>query len=287
MPEGDTVHRQAARLDRALAGGTVALGELRVPSLATRDLVDWQVLGCAARGKHLVLHLRDSGGQTWTLHTHLMMDGIWQVDELAAGSNQRWRSWSREQHRARVLLEVEHADGRRARAIGFEVQQIALVPTDQEHELVDHLGPDLLDEDWGPDHVDRVVANLVAESRRPIGLALLDQRIVAGIGNVYRSEICFLRRIHPATPVAEVADLAGMVELSRRLLWVNRDRTNRITTGSVTGRDGGLWVYGRRGKGCRRCGTPVRDGRIEEPALPQHEPRIIYTCPTCQPLHRD
>src|SRR5699024_9164493 len=116
--------------------------------------------------------------------------------------------------------------------------------------------------DEDPGLRERAVANLAAEPERPLGLALLDQRLLAGIGNIYRSELCFLRRVHPAAPVGAAGDLGQIVDLARRLLVLNADRTVRATTGGMLGCDGDLWVYGRGGRPCRRCGTRIARGEL-------------------------
>lgn len=284
MPEGDTVHRQCRVLDEALAGGELTTAELRVPRLATRDLVGWTVDGVAPRGKHLLIRLDPSDArEALTLHNHLMMEGRWQVDIWENGAPEpRWRSPA---HQARIVLQVRRPDGRCARAIGYDVQQVRLVRRSEEDMLVGHLGPDLLDPDWDGGMRDEAVARLREQPDRALGVALLDQRNLAGIGNVYRSELCFLTRVHPAITIAAFDadhDLPALVDLAQRLLHVNRDRTTRITTGGMMGRRGDLWVYGRSGQRCRRCASTVRRQYIENPSAPEQEDRSIYVCPRCQ-----
>jgi len=111
-----------------------------------------------------------------------------------------------------------------------------------------------------------------------IGEALLDQRIVAGLGTVYRAELLFLRGVNPWTPAADVSDPEGLLALARRLLLAHRGTFTRVTTGDRR-RGQELWVYGRQGQPCRRCGTPVRRG-MQGSDL---EERVIYWCPRCQP----
>jgi endonuclease VIII len=152
---------------------------------------------------------------------------------------------------------------------------VELIRTSEEPQVTGHLGPDLLGPDW-----DRAeaVRRLAVDPDRPIGEALLDQRNLAGIGNVYKAELLFLRGVNPWRPTGEVANLDAMAGLARRLLDANKDRPGHITTGN-THRGQEHWVYGRRGRPCRRCGTPIRcldqgDGRQD---------RITYWCPSCQP----
>lgn len=284
MPEGDTVFRQCRILHEALAGATLTSSELRVPRHATADLTGWQVREVRPRGKHLLIRLvppEGSGAPPMTLHSHLMMDGIWHVDGRALRSSDT-SAGPRDLATIRIRLDARHDDGREVRAIAYEVQQVRLLRTADEPELVGTLGPDLLDPDWSDGHRERAIANLAAEPDRPIGLALLDQHLLAGVGNIYRSELCFLRRVHPAAPVAQAGDLGTLVDLARRLLLLNAEREVRVTTGGMLGRDGDLWVYGRGGQQCRRCRARIQRSEIAEPRLEGTEGRVFWTCPRCQ-----
>ncbi|MGP9693325.1 DNA-formamidopyrimidine glycosylase family protein [Brachybacterium sp. AOP25-B2-12] len=282
MPEGDSVFRATALLHAALAGGVLTRAELRVPQLAVRDLVGWEVHEVRPRGKHLLIRLvSPEGREPLTLHSHLMMEGRWHLDE--AGPDGEFGPWRAPAHQARAVLEVEHPDGHRARAIAYEVQQVRLVRTvEEDAELIVHLGPDLLDPAWDAEHEAEAVRRLASAPERTIGAALLDQRNLAGIGNIYRSETCFLARIHPAVPIAQVPDLAALVRHAQRLLFVNRERSVRVTTGGLMGRDGDLWVYGRARRRCRRCSTPILREELDDPRAPAQQERSIYVCPRCQ-----
>ncbi|EGD56587.1 DNA-formamidopyrimidine glycosylase family protein [Gordonia neofelifaecis] len=260
MPEGDTVYRTAHRLRRALAGRTLDRTDFRVPRYATADLSGSRAAAVRSVGKHLFIDFERPGGDEISLHTHLMMEGVWEV--YRTGS--RWR---RPAHTARIVLRSGEVE-----AVGFDLAVVELL-TDPAA-AVAHLGPDLLGDDWDPA---RAVARLSAEPEVPIGVAVLDQRNLAGIGNVYRSELCFLRRIHPATPVGDV-DLPKTVDLAHRLLVDNRLRAVRSTTG-VTARGRELWVYGRDRRPCRRCGTAVMREMLGAPPTA----RSVYLCPRCQP----
>ena len=285
MPEGDTVARQCRILDHALAGAVLTACDLRVPRAATADLVGWTVREVRPRGKHLLIRLVPPvpGAPPMTLHSHLMMDGIWHVDGRALRSSDT-SAGPRDPSTIRIALEARHEDGREMRAIAYDVKQVKLLRTADEEQLLGSLGPDLLDPAWDEDPFlrERALANLAAEPERPIGLAMLDQHIMAGIGNIYRSELCFLRRVHPAAPVAEAGDPAELVDLAHRLLALNRDREVRVTTGGMLGRDGDLWVYGRDGKQCRRCRTRIQRGELAEPRLEGTEARVLWFCPRCQ-----
>jgi endonuclease-8 len=256
VPEGDSVWQTARRLS-ALTGERLTTSDFRVPSLATVDLSGRRVLETVSRGKHLLTRFDGDA----TLHSHLRMEGRWDVQSLGS-------SWRRPAHEARVVLRTEAHE-----AIGFTVL-VDLVPTSAEGDLVGHLGPDLLGPDWD---AEEAVRRLAAAPDVPIGEALLDQRNLAGIGNVYRAELCFITGVDPHTPVAQVPGLPRMVARAHALLVANRDRSDRITTGDRRpGRR--LWVYRRRGP-CLRCGTPIEIGELG----PEGQERTVWWCPSCQP----
>ncbi|CAL9548389.1 Endonuclease 8 [Streptomyces sp. enrichment culture] len=259
MPEGDTVWQAARRLHDALAGKVLTRSDLRVPRYATVDLTGREVLAVVPRGKHLLTRIE--GGLT--LHSHLRMDGAWRV--FAPG--RRWSGGPAHQIRA-VLGNADRT------AVGYRLPVLELLRTTDEHRAVGHLGPDLLGADWDPE---RALANLLADPARPVGEALLDQRNLAGIGNVYKCELCFLLGVTPWLPVGELPTerAALLLELARKLLEANRDRPVRRTTGQ-SGQD--LFVYGRASRPCLRCRSFVRladqgDGSRERPT---------YWCPGCQ-----
>jgi endonuclease-8 len=261
VPEGDTVFLAGKTLERALAGKTLTRGEFRHPALATRDLSGREVLGVRTVGKHIFT--RFSG--ELSLHSHLKMDGSWAVYPLGA----RWRLPA---HHARVILAAGDVQ-----AVGFRLHDLKLLPTADEHRLVGHLGPDLLDPLWTDEHAARAAAALAADPARELGLALLDQRVMAGVGNLYKVEMCFLLKVSPWTPVAEV-DPAEVVALARKLLLANAWRHEQCTTGDL--RRGRMnWVYERTRQGCFRCG-----GRVLV-AYQGHDVqrRPTWFCPRCQP----
>lgn len=269
MPEGDSVYRATARLHHALAGHKLLRSDFRVPQLATTDLRDYTIDAVRPRGKHLLMRLVPPAGsdfQPVTLHSHLLMEGRWDVYSPA-------ERWKRPAHTARVVLYTEYAT-----AVGFDIAQVDLIPTGQEQDLVGHLGPDLLGADWDSEQARK---NLLADPERSIGDALLDQRLLAGIGNVYRCEVLFLARAHPLTPVGRVKNLARIVELSHRLLQVNKDRGKRVTTGDPHSREP-LWVYGRAAKPCLRCGTKIQLFKLA--ARNTGLERDCYYCPACQEM---
>lgn len=261
MPEGDTVWRTARTLHAALAGAVLVRSDLRVPRFATADLTGRRVLNVTPRGKHLLTRL--DGGLT--LHSHLGMDGSWRV--FAAGA--RWRGGPG--HRIRAVLGTESRV-----AVGYGLPVLELLSAAEETAALGRLGPDLLGPDWDPAEA---LHRLLADPERPLAEALLDQRNLAGIGNVYCSELCFLAGTAPWAPVGLVPEPQRLVTLARRLLETNRNRAARSTTGE-RGRGRLLYVYGRAGRPCRRCGTAIASGKpVPKPA---GEARIAYWCPHCQ-----
>lgn len=255
MPEGDTVYRAAKRLHAALADRELLASDFRVPAYATVDLSGRRIDEVISRGKHLLIRVEEA-----TIHSHLKMEGHWEV--YAPG--ERWRApgWQ-----ARVVLRTaDHV------AVGFHLGKLEVVRRGEEDSVVGHLGPDLLGPGWDPAVA---VANLERSPDRSIGTALLDQRNLAGIGNVYRNEACFLIGVLPTRRTADVPDLRRLVDLSHDLLEANKDRGRRITTGDP--RDP-LWVYGRRAP-CRRCGARIQRGHDADTSGPE---RVLYWCPRCQ-----
>jgi len=261
VPEGDTVHRLAQRLDEVLAGAEVTRFELRVPQAATVDLRGRVVHGVAARGKHLLHRIGEH-----TLHSHLKMEGMWHVYR----PGERWRKPA---YTARAVVATAEWE-----TVGFDLAEIAVVPTAGEDRLVGHLGPDPLSTEWDPDEAAR---NLAADTR-PVHVAIQDQRNIAGFGNEYANEILFVRGILPATPASET-DAAAIVDLGSRMIRANRNRIDRTFTGDAR-RGRTTWVYGREGRPCRRCGTLIRRGSLG--ADPTRE-RIVFWCPVCQSAPTD
>ena len=272
MPEGDTVFRAARTLHRFMAGETVTRFESVYPAI-TRVVLDHRLIGrtivsVSARGKHLLMSF--SGGLV--LRTHLRMNGSWHI--YPAG--ERWQRPAREM---RILICTA-----RACAVGFNISSAELL-TDRElerHTQLRSLGPDLLSDTF--DH-DEALRRIRARASDPIGDVLLDQRRVAGIGNVFKSEVLFLAGRLPFTPVGSLADsdLERIVEISREQLAANvmgRSQTLSLASGRRTTRSldpsAKLWVYGRAGKPCRRCGSPIRSKKTGPHA------RVTYWCPECQ-----
>ncbi|GGF39624.1 putative endonuclease 8 2 [Microbacterium sorbitolivorans] len=250
MPEGDTAHRTARRLNEVLAGRVLTRFELRVPRAATSDLAGETVRDVRAVGKHILHRIGN-----FTLHTHLKMEGEWHV--YAPGG--RWR---RPAFQARAIVSTaEH------QTVGFDLGIVELLR--DERDAITHLGPDPL----GAWDADEAVRRLERDPR-PAHVALLDQTNVAGFGNIYGNELLFLRGMDPRDPLRGIREI---VDLGARALRSNVGRPVRTFTG-VRGQD--TWVYGRAGLPCRRCGTVIRETSLGPDPTRQ---RRVFWCPTCQP----
>lgn len=261
MPEGDAVYRTAKRLREALDGRVLTRSDFRVPRHATADLRGRAVITTISRGKHLLT--RVTGGLT--VHTHLRMDGSWRVTPLARplpGGDV-----------VRLVLANEQWQ-----AAGIKLGVVDLLPTDREDRVVGHLGPDLLGPDWD---AERAADNLRRRPDRAIGEALLDQRNLAGIGTIWRAETLFAARLSPWRTAGSIPPdkLKAMVRLAHDLMSASKDAPLPVSTGDPRpGRS--MFVYGRAGRPCRRCGNPVSSGELGA----QPYERLIFWCPVCQPM---
>ncbi|MFL6081574.1 MAG: DNA-formamidopyrimidine glycosylase family protein [Ornithinibacter sp.] len=261
MPEGDTVHRTAERLDAALRDAVVERAELRWPSVPDVDLSGSRTIEVVARGKHL-LHRFDTGT---TLHTHLRMEGQWRVEHPGERTDRVLR---RQDLRAAVLTETWSA-------FGLRLGMLDLVPTAREGDLVGHLGPDVLGPDWDA----AVAAARVTASERFVGDTLLDQRVLAGVGTFWASEILFLERVLPWTPARDLDPerVTAMLTRLHRLMETARRTGWQASTGiQRSGEE--AYVHARSGRPCRRCGDTVRVAITGE--APRQ--RTLFSCPTCQ-----
>jgi endonuclease-8 len=262
MPEGDTLFRTAAILRDVLVGRVVTGARGRAGGARLERLVGQRVAAVTARGKHLLVS--SDGGLS--LHSHLGLHGSWHRYR----PDERWRL---SPSRAAAVVEVPGAV-----AVCFDAPTVELL---ESRALAIHpglrwLGADLITTD---EPVEVLVARLRAlPAATPVGEALLDQRALAGLGNVYRSEVCFLERIDPFRPLAQLdeATLARLIATARRLIRANRLAPARSTVPHARDPGERLWVYGRTGRPCRRCGTPIRSRTAGE------RPRRTWWCPNCQ-----
>lgn len=271
MPEGDTLARTAAGLRPHLVGRIVTAARARVPGPAVDRIVGREITDVLAIGKNLLLRF-DNGLE---LRTHLRMQGTWHRYR----PGERWR---RAPSRAVLVVEVPGSV-----AVCFDAPVVELFETRAEalHPSLGRLGPDLLDPAVDVDEARRRLRD-PSRSDVEIGVALLDQRALAGIGNVVKSETLFIERVDPFARVADLDDatLDRLVGTARRILVESAARRRgpeRVTTvDPVTRRllaPGALWVYGRAGRPCHRCGTLVRSAQQGADL-----PRTTYWCPGCQ-----
>jgi endonuclease-8 len=249
----------AERMRTALAGSTLRRGEFRIPRLATVDLTGATVREVLARGKHLLIRLDDGR----TLRTHFRMDGSWHIYRSGA----TWHGGP--SYDVRVVLATEEWE-----CVGYRLHDIELVATSEEERLVGHLGPDVLGPDWD---LEEALRRLREHPDEQVGVAILDQRNLAGIGNLYKVETLFLCGVNPWARVGDVDNLADVVTRARTLMLANRHHPEQTTTG-ISRRGQDHWVAGRKGRPCRRCGTAILLGEQGPPT----QERVTWWCPRCQ-----
>src|SRR5262249_49807819 len=273
MPEGDTIYRAAVAMHRALAGRVVTRFESVYPAVmriaVDRPIVGRTIESVSARGKHLLIAF--SGDLI--LRTHLRMSGSWHL----YGAGARWRRRAGDR---RVLVAT---GGVEAVGFNFPVAELLTARDLSRHAQLSALGPDLLDPAFDAAEAARRIR---ARGREPVGDVLLNQRVLAGIGNVFKSEILFLGGIEPVTPVAALSDpdIERLVAIAREQLAANvltRSQSLNPSIGRRTTRslDPNIkfWVYGRGGERCRRCGSLIEARKSGLDA------RLTYWCPRCQP----
>lgn len=277
MPEGDTVMWAATRLNRALDGETLTKTDLRTPKLATVDLSGRRSLPVVTHGKHL-LH-RVEGGVT--IHSHFKMEGRWSL--LPAPSTREGRAAQQAAadvrravaaHTTRALLYTPQT-----LAVGSKLGVLDVIETARESDIIGHLGPDLLGDDWDDAGRARALSNLAAQGTRPVGEALLDQRRVAGLGTFWISEMLWVHRVLPWTPIAAMPDdtLEATLDDARRLMLVSGRTGVQCSTGDPRA-GGDRFVHARSGMPCVRCNDTIRVAMAGDPG----RERTLFSCPTCQ-----
>ncbi|MGC4080929.1 MAG: DNA-formamidopyrimidine glycosylase family protein [Vicinamibacterales bacterium] len=272
MPEGDTIFRAARTLHRALAGRTVTHFESVYPALTRVDagapIAGRTVEQVTARGKHLLMTF--SGDLT--LHTHMRMNGAWHIYR----PGERWRAPQRD---LRVRFDTDAFV-----VVGFNIPVAEFLSAAEltRHPQLSTLGPDLAAPDFDREEVWRRWSAHAHDTAQEV---LLNQRVLSGIGNEFKSEVLFIAGVYPFTPAGAVSRAAfdRLIDTSLRVMRMNtiesasRPQTfGRHTTGSLDPA-AGLFVYGRGGRTCRRCGSRIESSKAGRDA------RLTYWCPTCQP----
>jgi endonuclease-8 len=267
VPEGDTIFRAARTLHRALAGQTVTRFETVLPNLARVDydtpLTGRTVESVEARGKWVLMHF--SGDLI--LLTHMLMSGSWHIYRPG-------EKWQRHRSHMRIVIETP---AMHAVAFNVPVAEFHSAASLARREGFNRLGPAPLSPGFD---AAAATANLAARPDRELGLALLDQSVMAGLGNVFKSEVAFACGLNPFRKVATLTadQLAHVVATAQKFLLTNvREASgHRRTTGRID-REEFLWVYGRAGQPCRRCGTPIESRKHTA------DGRVSFWCPLCQP----
>ena len=262
MPEGDTIHRAARTLHAALAGRTVTKFESVFPQLARTEVRGRTVESVDAAGKNLLMHF--SGDLH--LRTHMRMNGSWHIYK----PGERWRKRFSDM---RIVIETDAWV-----AVAFNVPVAEMHDSrslGRQDDLL-HIGPDFLGEEFDFDEARRRIR---ARGDGEIADVLLNQRVVAGIGNEYKSELLFLARVNPFARVDEVSaeQLDAILNISRKVMLANINKRSpaRITNFSLDRRNW-QYVYGRGGKPCLKCGTAIQYAKQGKDA------RGTYWCPRCQ-----
>ncbi|MEM9257447.1 MAG: DNA-formamidopyrimidine glycosylase family protein [Pseudomonadota bacterium] len=259
MPEGDTLFRVARQISAQICGKRIEAARGRPELQRARELSGHRLAKAQARGKHLLLDFDNS----LSVHSHLGMTGSWHIYP-------RGERWRKPAQRAALALRFDTHD-----LVCFSPKRIELNTTARIHRdpMLLSLGPDLLAADFDEEEALRRLRRCNA---LPMGEALMAQQLVAGIGNVYKSEILFINRIDPFCPVAELDDesLRQCLRSARRYLRRNLEGVRRQFRGSTYGDR--LWVYRRQGMPCLECGATIRMRRQGETA------RSTYYCPSCQ-----
>lgn len=305
MPEGDSLVRLAHRLRPVMQDQILQATDFRTPQLATTDLAGRQITQVIPTAKYLSMVVQapsETDGSTTELVilSHLGMDGSWRID-------------TRPTHTTRCIL---HFDDHRV--VGSSLASLEVFTPDQAHEALAFLGPDLLASEWAHPQtarelISQALTNIREAPDQPIGTALLDQRLVSGLGNIYRCEVLLLARISPFQYVSTLSDaqLTGLVYLGRDLMLLNVPPRSSPSTRRSTvdvrqdpetafgvriatpreqarseadrahrrGKQPAYWVYNRQREGCLRCGGPVR---LDKLGTEPDRQRDLYWCPACQ-----
>jgi endonuclease VIII len=280
MPEGDTIYRSARALHRVLAGRVVTSFDTGLAKLARVNddtpLEGRTIEKVESHGKWLLIHF--SGDLI--LVTHMLMSGSWHIYR----TGERWRL---PRNRMRVVIGTSEWD---AVAFNVPIAEFHTARSLERSEQVPHLGPDILSSDFtGESGVERLRAYAREAPEAEVGVTMLNQRVLAGLGNVYKSEVAFAAHVNPFRAVSTLSqtEMERIVELAQRYMNTNVTEvvgdgivtygSNRRTTHAMDHEER-LWVYNRQGQECRRCGASILMRRQGSQA------RVTYWCPECQPF---
>lgn len=286
MPEGDTLYRTATTLRKAIGGKRITHFEVcqddiagRAPHVGTSE--DRFIHAVEARGKHLLIVMRLQNEPSdpipvserldlkllrndLVLHTHLRMTGSWHI-------YRHGERWQKPERYMKALIETEEFV---VPCFSAPVVELLSAREAARHPQLAQLGPDAITEEFD---AAAAMLNLRSRGELEISVAIMNQRAMAGVGNVFKSEVLFIRRISPFRKVRDLSDeeLRALIAECHRLLKLNRDNAARRTHYSLDNRQL-LWVYGRVGKACRICGTEIKVTRQG------YEARVTFWCPSCQ-----
>jgi endonuclease-8 len=259
MPEGDTIFRTAATLRGVIEGATIRHAGGRSETIDLASLAECTLANIEARGKHLLMHLDDGRA----IHSHMGMTGSWHTYAPH-------EAWQKPAHWAEITLIFEGVT-----AVCFTPKLLELLTPDglRRHPWLTRLGPDILATSFDQA---TALARMRVHNATAIGEAVMNQTIVCGIGNVYKSELLFVTGVHPRTKVGELDDgeLVELIERARKLMRRNLSGFRRITR--FRGDSQKQWVYGRAGEPCLTCGTAIEITRQGDLG------RVTFWCPHCQ-----
>lgn len=272
MPEGDTVRLSCDRLRAALGGKRLVRTDFRVPRYATVDLSGAVVEDVAPYGKHLLMRCETPEGKAVTVHSHLKMEGSWHLEPSSSSGLLRRRVSG-----IRAMLETDDW-----RAVGYSLGMLDVVTRAGEHDLIGHLGPDIMAESWSVDEAVARASALHGEAQTTVAELLLDQRVTAGIGTYFMCEVLFMTQTNPWISW-ESAPVRRLYEMARKALLRSWEVGFQTTTGSTAQRDRS-YVHGRLRQPCRRCRRPITVGTTSSPD--GHTPRSSRQPPQTGPIHR-
>jgi endonuclease VIII len=271
MPEGDTIYRSARALHRVLAGRVVTSFDTGLAKLARVNddtpLEGRTIEKVESHGKWLLIHF--SGDLI--LVTHMLMSGSWHIYR----TGERWRL---PRNRMRVVIGTSEWD---AVAFNVPIAEFHTARSLERSEQVPHLGPDILSSDFtGESGVERLRAYAREAPEAEVGVTMLNQRVLAGLGNVYKSEVAFAAHVNPFRAVSTLSqtEMERIVELAQRYMKANVTYDGNRRTTHAMDHEERLWVYNRQGQECRRCGASILMRRQGSQA------RVTYWCPECQPF---